>query len=457
MNASLVKEVRALLPIWIACLVTIAAGSQQSRGVLVELAVAAFVIGPALLAGQAVGQEFSYRTLSMLLAQPIDRRRMFVLKWCVAAAMAAVLEALSWAVLNGHARGMWELWIVRILPLAGGLLLAPPITLLLRNTLGGVLATATLFSFTLLVPTVALTLARDIAPDTAQDIVLRPWAITMITLSAIGAALMFPLFSRLESGDFSPRAFTLPRFGSATARRFRPIAALAAKEVYLQQLSLSLAAICVAAAIVLLMLQRTVESWAYRPIAGLMSLYCVTLSLVIGAMASAEERQLGVAEWQQIQPVSTLTQWLVKITVSEGLSVMLAVLLPSLLIRLAVNPELDWAWQVLLLPAVFLTAAGIYLSSLTNAGTWALVLALPSGVAALLFISVLDAGPMAVTGRPFTPIAPIKPIAIALIPVLLYFAYGNHTRPQRRGVTVLAQIVAIAVVIGMTRFVALSL
>jgi hypothetical protein len=43
-------------------------------------------------------------------------------------------------------------------------------------------------------------------------------------------------------------------------------------------------------------------------------------SIVIGSMASAEERQLGVSEWQLLLPMPARLQWIVKAAVTLGLT-----------------------------------------------------------------------------------------------------------------------------------------
>ena len=51
------KEMRALAPIWGACLVALAGAYLQPRGVLMQLAVAAYIIGPSMLGAHAIGQD----------------------------------------------------------------------------------------------------------------------------------------------------------------------------------------------------------------------------------------------------------------------------------------------------------------------------------------------------------------------------------------------------------------
>lgn len=451
MSALLGKEIRALLPIFAACLVTLAGGYLQRRGVLVDLSTAVFIMGPAMLAGHAFGHEYSHQTLAMLLVQPIDRRRVFVVKWLVAAVMASIVTAVAALVLTPRADSMWARGSVAVLPIVGGLLVAPWLTMAARGTLGGVLAADAIFSTALIVPTLVIALARGISPDVSQQMVVTPWSAAMLAFSAVAGLLGFRRFVRLEAGDAFPRAFLLPRWTTRSPRRFRPLAALAGKELQLQHLTLMLAAAFIAGSLVLIVLQRTVTTWANAPVTALMSIYCVSLALVIGAMASAEERQIGIAEWQLIQPVSLPAQWAVKVAMTMGLSFVLAALAPVALVKLAAIPA-ELGLQTLLLPVLFLTAGGLYLSSLTNSGTSALVLSLPAGLALMLFFSALDNGPLAFTGRAAAPLGSPKAVAWILIPILVGFAFVNHTTRQRRIIAVAGQLAAIAVVIAVTHF-----
>src|SRR5206468_1469267 len=66
-------------------------------------------------------------------------------------------------------------------------------------------------------------------------------------------------------------------------------------------------------------------------------LYVGLLSIVIGSVASAEERQLGTAEWQVLMPVAAWKQWAVKVGVALGLAMLLAGLLPAYVLK-----EVSW-------------------------------------------------------------------------------------------------------------------
>ena len=60
-------------------------------------------------------------------------------------------------------------------------------------------------------------------------------------------------------------------------------------------------------------------------------LYGGSLAMLIGSLASAEERQLGTLEWQTLLPSPAWQQWAVKVGVTFGLALLLGVGLPALL------------------------------------------------------------------------------------------------------------------------------
>ena len=153
-SAALSKEIRGLLPLWVACLAALAgAFLSRSDGVLLQAAIAAYIVGPLALGAQSIGQEYAYHTLPMLLSQPADRRRVLFLKFAVLAVMVLTLAALASQVLMGSARQtvLWRQVSVQILPVLGGLFVAPWLTMICRSPLAGILSTGSFAALTLIV------------------------------------------------------------------------------------------------------------------------------------------------------------------------------------------------------------------------------------------------------------------------------------------------------------------
>src|SRR5262245_16070865 len=90
------KEVRALAPWWAGIVLTVAGSAflslgQGGRSPFPMALMFAHVAGCAALGALSVGHEYSSRTLGLLLALPVDRRKLFGLKTLVAAAFIGLL------------------------------------------------------------------------------------------------------------------------------------------------------------------------------------------------------------------------------------------------------------------------------------------------------------------------------------------------------------------------------
>ena len=83
LSPALWKEIRALLPLWAASIAAVVGAFVWQQGHSLDLALFAYVTGSLAIGAQAVGQEYAYRTLPVLLSQPADRRRVYLLKFLV--------------------------------------------------------------------------------------------------------------------------------------------------------------------------------------------------------------------------------------------------------------------------------------------------------------------------------------------------------------------------------------
>jgi hypothetical protein len=132
------------------------------------------------------------------------------------------------------------------------------------------------------------------------------------------------------------------------------------------------------------------------PLLPVTILYFALLSLVIGSLASAEERQFGTLEWQVLLPLAMWRQWMLKAAVAIGLALVLGVVVPMALSYVHVSEDMrvqgaplwhDRAFVVHMTAAiVLLTACGLYLSSVSTAGIQALVLSIPVTFAIAAFL-----------------------------------------------------------------------
>ena len=147
-NASLLpglsKEIRALLPVWIACTSAVGADVLLGDTTLRGIGVLAYGLGSVALGAQSIGHEYAYRTLGVLLSQPSERRRILLTKLMVLTSMILVLSAFAWGLLPADGeRSRASLWHPAALYLAAacGLFVAPWLTMVTRNALAGVVFT----------------------------------------------------------------------------------------------------------------------------------------------------------------------------------------------------------------------------------------------------------------------------------------------------------------------------
>jgi ABC-type transport system involved in multi-copper enzyme maturation permease subunit len=476
LSPALSKEIRALLPFWGASVAALAAALVWRGGDPRELGLFAYVVGSLAIGAQSVGQEYSYRTLPMLLSQPADRRRVYLLKFAVSAVMLLTLAALAGTMFTTLWRPESARLPIVILPVLCGLFLAPLLTMITRSTLAGMVLSGSTMALTWLITVAIAWFGFGIAPAAAGNMILGRWTLGAMVLCPLAGLLGWRRFTALEATEAASPALHLPRWlrSADGARRLSPLRALAAKEVHLQQLAFGVAGLYVIVWALSLLAQHYIPSWSTFPLGAAMVVYCMGLAVMIGALASAEERQHGTLDWQLLLPTPAWKQWMVKIGVTLGLALLFGVALPVLLNQLK---PLD-GFRTLRLTAdftvliVLLTAGSVYISSLAASGVRAMVLSLPVGMAVAYFVRMVSgalhwvtlelAGPMManiVTGAVAPPsVDPAQVVGLAargfsltLVPLLLWFGFVNHTSSERTARRICQQVAAIAVliVIGM--------
>ncbi len=119
---------------------------------------------------------------------------------------------------------------------------------------------------------------------------------------------------------------------AATSRtRHHPIAALIGKDLRLQQMAFVVAALYVVSWAAFAWMDSRALDKPMGLLIPLTLLYGGSLAILIGSLASAEERQLGTLEWQTLLPSPAWQQWAVKVGVTFGLTLLLGAGLPALL------------------------------------------------------------------------------------------------------------------------------
>jgi hypothetical protein len=460
----LAKEVRALLPAWAASVCVVAASAVIDDSRLVGLAVLAYGLGSIALGAQAMGHEYSSRTLGVLLAQPFDRRRILLVKVVVLASMIATLTLLAWAVLMRREEilrpDIWRSTSTLLLAAPLGLFVAPFLTMLCRGPLAGMV-------FTVAAPGLLLIFGDLIGLQrygSGGGALIDEFKIKVLwwgTLagSAIAALASWQMFMRLEAIDGRGADLSLPDWrhlgGHAeetqpeTAVRVRhPAWLLVNKELHLQQMTFVVASLYILSWIGVSLLRTSVPDFPELPLAPLSLLYSVLLAGLIGSLASAEERQLGTIEWQMLLPMPAWQQWSIKVGTVLALVLVLGIGLPVGLwylspsaaeFRIPVR-----AWREMTVVLVWLTTSSLYVSSLCGSGVKAAVLNLPALFGTVMFVRAAIA---LAYEMPYPAIVPkiyvssqtwatimtsaALTLTIAIAALVLRFAFGNHRSAER--------------------------
>lgn len=463
------KEIRALAFPWLACIVVMVLPSLiQAPRFLGVVSVAAYLLGAAALGALSIGREYTDRTLSLLLTLPARRERLLLAKLGVLAVMLLTLWGVAAALLffqGGLSRS--GLQAASVLPVLCALFVAPWLTMACRNAIAGTV-------FTMAVPGVMMTVGEWLAvaqygrgPEMEALRVAILWRGTL-GLCAIGAMMSWRMFTRLEAIEGPGQDVSTPqwlrsslswlpalagtRTTAGTAPPFtkrNPVWLLVKKELRLQQMTFVVAGLYLLAWV-------AAEQTAF---ALLTFFYVGPLALLIGSLASAEERQLGTLEWQVLLPMAAWKQWAVKMGMVMGLTMLLAFGLPAVLFSL--NPIADSNPFLRPEPAVVLialAAGSLYVSSLCTSGLWALLMSLAATFGGMTLVSVAIVRAFAAragssrlaTGVGFGPLTLPWPLTLLLVAAFIAlvqrYALTNHRSADRSAGRVWSQVIVMAAV-----------
>ena len=458
---SVVKEFRALFPLWIASIVAIALYALTGNRTIQGLAVFGYVFGSLALGAHVIGYEHSHRTLGVLLSQPIDRRRLLLAKFAVLTPLLLTMGVAARYLIVREFRPGPDLHIVS-LGMLGGLFVAPWLTMLSRNQLAGVMLTGMAGGSSLVATTLLAAKMSGRNLDQAEQLGVEIWLPMMYAFAALSAILAWRTFMRLEAIDGAGTQIHLPRWFRAAerARGGHPVWLLIKKELRLQQLTFVMAGLFVAGWAVLTIRAYLAADGLLRSggsiVDVLTAIYLAAMALLVGSLASAEERQCGMLESQQLLPMRARAQWVIKAGVAVALALLLAIGLPAVL-AYAGGPA-QWLRGVLPHPGisalliVVLTACSLYVSSLSTSGVRALAVAFPFVVAAFTLVQFIEAAMSRrfFNSTPYVDLA-VTVAAVAFTALLLSFAGANHRRSERSVRRVLWQVswAAAIIVIGL--------
>jgi hypothetical protein len=426
------NETRASLPTWLACVVT-ASVAALTRGDVHQVSQFAFSAATIALGAQSIGHEYVHRTLDLTLMLPIGRRRLFLVKLAVAAAMVGPL-AVGASMLGLFAKvPTLPPWLI----VAIALCLAPTLTMLCRSQLAGTIFSMSV-SWIVLIAVLVVTDAPWGSGD-SDPAVLALWLRMVVAVLAGSAVLGWWLFMRLESTGGAPgihvnwstrtRRVVVPR---------HPLWQLLKKECRLQQMTFAVTALYVAACTMAAVCHLPGPGPNVSFIGAATVVYALGVSALTGSLATAEERQLGTLAWQLQLPIPVWQQWAVKTVTAFSLSLLLSSGLPVLLVSVFWPSEGASVDMSPIFPIVT-TAVSMYASSVCATAVRAAVtsvVAVPLSLRVILLVGLFR-------GRAGTFV--LLPAGVVL---LLVFAFFNHRPEQPTASRVARQTLSIAALVA---------
>jgi ABC-type transport system involved in multi-copper enzyme maturation permease subunit len=462
MNPLVRKELRSVAPLWIAGLAMVVApvvliNMANSREFPeVPLPLLCFVLGWATLifSTNAFGHEFRHDTFQFLLAQPIARGRLWWTKvGVVAAAAASLLLVLFYFHATIDRNGGWaglvgetglsplERWICVLTvaaALAGGLWT----TLVFRQEVAA-------FCISILVPGAACIFAVTLLREYPADFRLHITLLVLGVYSVFGFLLARTLFARAQDLQWSGGIIAFPgsfgrsaRVASPNAvRKLRPMGALIRKELMVQQTSwlCGIALFALQVAFVTIPLSRRDDSVVLLSLFLVWLFLWLALPFLIGGLAVAEERRLGMFDNLLCHPVSRRAHFSLKLGIAMALTVVFCALMPCLVFNAGLGGGLrEWPLRnlfnggaVLGVSLLFgtMTFVSFYVSTLTRATLGGI------GIAFLLNVPLFALGGWAY-GRLFDASQPytlwelplvVHALLLTILPLWFVLAWRNFS------------------------------
>jgi hypothetical protein len=213
------KEVRALLPVWAATVGTIVADplirATSWHSLFPPLGPFAYIVGSLALGAHVMGHEYSNRTLGSLLAQPCRRSSILLTKTIVLAAMLLGFVLLAWPLVFAAPHRMFEdvsLPATLLLPAAGGLLVAPYVTMRTRSQIAGIVFTAAIPGITYTLTLLVGVILYGVRSNAAEALAGAVWPPAMVIAAGVGGFLSVRTFLRLQDIEGGREELSLPRW-----------------------------------------------------------------------------------------------------------------------------------------------------------------------------------------------------------------------------------------------------
>ena len=412
MNAFVKKEIRLLLPSFIISLILAASMwlvPGRPSGVDGILYLFPFLLCPAMvvmMALQSFGAEVTYGTLAGLLAQPVEREKIWRIKTRLLGLAVVIVGMFWWWTFNlkfssvgdwKDLKDYWDtmafVWLFAGCVFSGGLWTV----LLLRQV-------AAAFWFTLLTPAALWILGGGLlAQLPVSENWLRFFFILLLGGYALaGGWLARRLFFRAQDLQWTGGNLALPETQTGSAifkksgrqRVWRPRAALWWKELMLHQSQIIMAGVLVLVHLGVI-LTRTFGHFQKNStmefIVSNFWLLWLVMPVLVGCAAVAEERKLGTLDSQFCLAAKRRTQFLIKLTVALGLGIFLGLVLPFIFEGHRILPELktdprqqNTSVVMLFAPLTSSYIVGLTLQEIFNSLMWTMPFLLVAGLCALV-------------------------------------------------------------------------
>lgn len=352
MSGLIRKEIRLLLPAWLAALgltiipLWLVSGYQGSE---ISVGMTGVLLGVLLMSLVPFGQEFSAGTFPQLLSQPIARERV----WWVKALVLAVATLMIWTIgiaaiqmLGGPYNGDRDLkealeagGSLAIAAFAGGLCM----TLFFRQIAAALWLTILVPLALLASVTAAMEKLLEAPPESSRA---ETWGIGAVLVYSLAAFFWARrMFLNAQDTHWTGGTILLPRWRGissrvrANQRTGKPVGTLLGKELQLHQVSLILGGVLLLLHLTVILVRKATADTSHAHV--LYDLLGFSWSLwfgipfVAGSTAVAEERKQGTLENQLCLPVTRRFQFATKLGVALMLGMVLGGLMPWLVESLA--------------------------------------------------------------------------------------------------------------------------
>ena len=397
MNVRLKKEFQSLFWPWVVAAVIGAipllswllpsAQFEQTFRVVYVLSGAGFVLGIALLATMPFGEEFSLRTMPMLLSHPVSRSQIWTDKIKITLLLTitiALLNTAGYLPFLGLAKEELKLAVAfLIFTVSSGAFF----TLFTRSTVGGTVLC--LFTQAVaLVITYAFT-QKDYYrvgywnPQTQAETYIL---CTSLVLSPIFLFLGWKLFARLQyagTADFelpaSVQTIADKRLSRSVLRikSDSPLFNLIAKELAFYKPIFVMGLLFSALWLGITFLHRLYPHKWYmlgETLNGFTVIYVPLVLLICGCVSLGEEKGLGLHASNLTLPISWQTQWLLKLSIAVVMGLLFGMLLPICLVKLETfitHDALKTGMKALLTEMTILKLLCLVFAGAISVGFWA--------------------------------------------------------------------------------------